>query len=67
MTMPHLELLAADRGRELRREAAARLVAPARCSRPSTRARAGRRATAAAAALRGSLHRDGSATEPCCA
>jgi hypothetical protein len=53
MTMPHLELLVADRGRELRREAAAaRLAALARCCRLSTWGRATRRATQAVLRLR---------------
>jgi hypothetical protein len=61
MTTPHLELLTAERGRELRREAAhARLVALAPCCRPSAWGRAARRATVAVAALR----RDRSAAAP---
>ena len=68
MTTPYLEVLAADRGRELRREAAtARLVALVRCCRPSTWSRATRRATEAVTALRSWLRRDRSAGARCCA
>ena len=68
MTTRYLELLAADHGRELRREAAAaRLVALAHCCQPSAWGRASLRATATVAALRSSLGRDRSAATPCCA
>ena len=68
MTTPFLEALAADRGRELRREAAAaRLVALARCCQPSAWGRAARRATEAVSRMRASLRRDGAAAAPCCA
>ena len=57
-----LELLADARGAELRREAgAARLAAIAACCRPSTWARAARRAVDAAARLRRN------ASPACCA
>jgi hypothetical protein len=68
MTTPYLEAIAADRGRELRREAAtARLVALARCCQPSAWGRAARRATEAVSRMRASLHRHRSAAAPCCA
>jgi hypothetical protein len=67
MTSPYLELLAADRSRELCREAAAaRLVALVLCCRPSAWGRAARRATAAVTALRSTLQRGRPIAAPCC-
>jgi hypothetical protein len=61
------EVLAADRGRELRRQAAtARLVALARCCRASAWGRAARRATAAVLRMRALLTAGGPAAT-CCA
>jgi hypothetical protein len=68
MTTPYTtELLAADRSRELRRQAAtARLAALARCCRPSAWGRAARRATTAVLRLRAAL-RPGQPAATCCA
>ena len=61
-----LDLLAETRGAELRREAsAARLAAIAACCRPSSWARAARRAVESAARLRRSAHRN--VSPACCA
>jgi hypothetical protein len=68
MTTPYMtEVLAADRSRELRRQAAtARLAALARCCQPSAWGRAARRAATVALRLRAALRPDRPAAT-CCA
>jgi hypothetical protein len=69
MTTPYMtEVSAADRSRELRRQACtARLVALARCCRPSAWGRAARRAGEAVTRLRAAVRCDRSAAASCCA
>ncbi len=62
------QLIADDRATELQRHAAtARLIALARCCRPSTWVRATRRVAAAAIRLRAALPPARSGAAPCCA